>query len=230
MRACKEGAFRFEQHERLLRFRIDQHLLDEADRVRAPTRQHRFGDHSNMLHLLRHRQVFCYRSRLSTYLRFRLAGLYSLNAQIAPDRSSNSEADINGRGGKWITDCGFSSSAQRIVRRKFLVLVTETPELFSPLGRLFPFRDNVRIPIAGWRPFHSQLRNDASHELRLCIMWDPRDKLRTFFAQVAKNDRFLRWPIHDAYETSIVNLNEPICLRIHTGRSCWVEPVARLLF
>ena len=52
---------------------------------------------------------FAYRSSRG-HVRFELH-FALLDVEITPDRSSNGEADVYGRGGKRITDRGFSNSA-----------------------------------------------------------------------------------------------------------------------
>ena len=49
-------------------------------------------------------------------------------------------------------------------------------ELPGRLRRVFPLHDNISQPLAGRRPFHCQVPNGATYELRSRIMRDPGDK------------------------------------------------------
>ena len=114
---------------------------------------------------------------------------------------------------------------QRIAIGVSLKPVAKVPELFRPLGRIFPVGNPVHPSARRRKSLTCQFCNCAARELRSQMERQPGNEPRALLAQITKDCRLNVDLIADTDELIVIEVDEPVGVGIGLGRSVCTEPV-----
>jgi hypothetical protein len=155
-----------------------------------------------------------------------ITGHRRLNAEIAAQGLPDGQADVNRRFENWAAGGGFGGLVQGIaIGVVLLEFIAEKSELVGPRSRIFPSDDSVDQSGAGRQALLREFGNNAPRELRPRMVGEPGNEARAGFAQIAKNRRVALAPIFDPDKTSLVDLDQPVCLGVGVSWLVGIEPI-----